>query len=565
MNTNYCFTLCHNLFDVIEASTKFLYERNPSNNFKHIIADVGFVLEEDNVIPDDFESARNRNTEKLKSLAKKYGSEYIRIENIGVSQNWNQIIDYVKMDDSDILIGCDPDEVVKTDNWVEAFGKILRTNEHKVAMCCLIMEHHKGEIEDAWNKRDAVIEGDNCYLMDGILPMAIIGFSGKFINESRHIRIPDVALRYGHIESVLTEDFTRFGYEWVVTPDYIVEHTMPCNLLHYWKSDVFTYGNNQCSFEDWLHSKKTDSKMIKQYEKKILVIGSSGFIGSNLMSELIKRENYYVVGCDNLLFGNIKNNNPNATFLFNDFNNLTSDYLNTFDEIVFVATSNIIYAMEFSVETFINNAQNAINLFNKFNGKIIYTSTSSVYGTPNEIPTTENANINTSNAYDVSKRIAEMYLKKRGNYTTLRLANTFGVNQRPDNPYCGVISKMIISALKKEPITIYGDGMQTRDFNYVSNVVDAILIAIESEAVNDEINISGGMEIHIKNLAAEIWLIVNGGKPILNYIENRKIDTIIRRNLSIEKAKTLLGWTPTISFNDGLKKTIHWLKDNYTA
>ena len=288
----------------------------------------------------------------------------------------------------------------------------------------------------------------------------------------------------------------------------------------------------------------------------ICVIGALGFIGSNLMNEL-RKTNHMVVGVDDLRFGYESNLESNGVFI-EDYNLLDSDFLNDFDCIVFMATSNIIYAMEKPVETFINNSLNALSLFSRYGGKIVYTSTSSVYGNATEIPTTEFADVNCSNAYDTSKRIGEQFLLERGNATILRLSNTFGINQRPENPYCGAIGRMIDRVLHNESIEIYGDGTQTRDFNYVSNVTDAIIKAIELPAIKDPINIASGKEIAIKDLATMISKIINQPTS-LKYIPERKIDlTVKRRCLDITRAKKLLGWIPKVSLEDGLKKTIEW-------
>ena len=206
---------------------------------------------------------------------------------------------------------------------------------------------------------------------------------------------------------------------------------------------------------------------------KILITGAAGFVGSNLLNSLIE-SGYDATGVDNLSFGYKKNVEKQERLIIKAFEELTEDYVNQYDILVHMACANIIYSQLNPIDTFKVNAHKTIELFKKFKGSIIYTSTASVYGQADEIPTKEDAPIQTYNAYDQSKYIAELYLKLRGNYATLRLSNVYGKNQRPDNPYSGVISKFIESAGKRQNYKVYGDGTDTRDFTYIDDVVSAI-------------------------------------------------------------------------------------------
>jgi len=291
----------------------------------------------------------------------------------------------------------------------------------------------------------------------------------------------------------------------------------------------------------------------KENMPKIILTGACGFIGSNIANRLFELE-YKTQNIDDLSFGNKKN--IQTQFIKSGFEHLSEQFLSKFDILIHCATSNIIYAMAHPIETFQNNATNTIKLFQKFRGKIIYTSTASVYGQADIIPTSEDAEIRTNNAYDQSKYIAELFLQQRGDYTTLRLSNVYGTNQRADNPYCGVMGKMINSILNHQIVKIYGDGTQTRDYTFVDDVVNAIMLAIGKEALNTEINIASGQEINIKYLYAKIADILQI-KANAEYIDKRKIDNISRRCLNIEKAKHLLGWEPQIKTEEGILKTIN--------
>lgn len=291
---------------------------------------------------------------------------------------------------------------------------------------------------------------------------------------------------------------------------------------------------------------------------KIILTGAAGFVGSNVARKLL--EHGYMIACfDDLRFGNEKNSGD-IEFIQEDFNNIPQRLLDEADILIHCATSNIIYAMDKPIETFQNNATNTIKLFKKFKGKIIYTSTASVYGQADVIPTPEDAEIRLNNAYDQSKYIAELFLQQRGNYTTVRLSNVYGPNQRPDNPYCGVMGKLIHCSLNYQPIKINGHGTQTRDYTYIDDVVQAIMLAIIKPAQNTEINIATQQENDILSLINIIRRLTN--KTIIStHIESRKIDGITRRALDISKAKELLSWQPEVTLEEGIKKTILWIQN----
>jgi UDP-glucose 4-epimerase len=292
---------------------------------------------------------------------------------------------------------------------------------------------------------------------------------------------------------------------------------------------------------------------------KCLVLGAAGFVGSNIMDRLLKYDHYDVIGIDDLSFGFIDNISDKSKFYQQNVNDLTQSFLNGFDVVVVSYCSNIIYAIEHETETYQNNAIIAANLFMKYHGKIVYLSTSSVYNQAKIIPTPEDVEISTYNAYDTSKYIAELFLKQRGNFTTLRLSNVYGKNQRAENPYCGVTGKFIDAAFKGEPMKIYGDGLSTRDFTYVDDVVDAIIMSIDQDPKNTEINIGTGIETSTVELSNMITDAI-GGPHSAKYIGTRSIDKITRRCLDIKKAKQLLGWDPKTSLEKGIESTIFNLK-----
>jgi len=290
----------------------------------------------------------------------------------------------------------------------------------------------------------------------------------------------------------------------------------------------------------------------------IIVTGAAGFVGSNICRAL--RENGLdVLGIDDLSFGDIRNLPEGLNCHRIRFQQFTSFDRNSI--LVHCATSNIIYGMKHPVETFKNNAEDTIELFNRFPGKIVYLSTSSVYGNAEDIPTPETTMTNTYNAYDTSKRIAELYLKKRGNYTTLRLTNNYGPNQRVSNPYCGVMAKIIVAGLEGGEFKRYGSGESTRDYVYVEDTARAVVAAVLNEARNTEINIGTGRETSVNSLVR--WVGEALGCHVRSVVApERAIDRVTRRCLDIRRAYNLLGWSPQVTIGEGIVKTIEWQMKN---
>lgn len=293
---------------------------------------------------------------------------------------------------------------------------------------------------------------------------------------------------------------------------------------------------------------------------KILLIGSLGFLGSNIHERLSMHHTVY--GVDNLSFGYNENAGAGALNEIIDFKLLDQQTLDLYDIMIFAATSNIIYAMDNPELTYYNNYLNAGKLFNMFKGKIINLSTTSIYGNAIQIPTLETwQNIKPEEPYAMSKMMAEAVLAVRGNYTTLRLSNVYGKNQRHKSPYCGVVGKFVHQAVKGYPLSVCGRGDQTRDFTYISDLVDAVELAVNTEALNTEINIASGVETSMNGLISELSIITGSVK--VEMLPSRKIDGITRRCLDINKAAELLKWKPKVELFKGLMNTVDWYNREY--
>ena len=144
--------------------------------------------------------------------------------------------------------------------------------------------------------------------------------------------------------------------------------------------------------------------------------------------------------------------------------------------------------------------------------------------------------------------------------SVVRYSNVFGPGQRPDNPYCGVVSKFFASAMAGEPLTIHGDGEQTRDFTYVDDAVDATLLtSMHPRAEGEVFNVGTGIETSINSLAVGVGAAV-GRDVAMNRIDRRDIDNIRRRVVNIEKIRRMLHWAPQVTLTQGLASTARWLE-----
>ena len=304
-------------------------------------------------------------------------------------------------------------------------------------------------------------------------------------------------------------------------------------------------------------------------KKKILVTGGAGFIGSSLVEKLIEDPNNYVVVVDNLLTGN-KNKLPqakhnNLKFIQCNVNNKTeiTSVFHTFSfDYVFH------YAALVGVQRTLNNPvsvlddimgiKNILNL-SKNTGvvRVMYASSSEVYGEPVEFPQNEETTpLNSRLPYAIVKNVGEAFFKSYQqefglNYTLFRFFNTYGPKQSKDF----VISKFINLALRNEDITVYGDGSQTRTFCFIKNNVEACINAAFSESNNNEtINIGNDKETSILDLAKTIIKLTGSSSKIIHLPPLPEGD-MTRRKPDITKMKKLIS-SPILSLEDGLKEVL---------
>jgi UDP-glucuronate decarboxylase len=308
---------------------------------------------------------------------------------------------------------------------------------------------------------------------------------------------------------------------------------------------------------------------------KTVITGAAGFLGSHLARALLEtgRE---VIGIDNLATGREQNlrdllDHPRFRFLRMDVTDtavIESPELEGVSEIYHLASpASPKFYQEKPFETIaVNTAgtRNLLELARKNGAKLLYTSTSEVYGDPEVHPQPEGyrGNVNTWGpraCYDESKRLGEVlcyeyYTRYAVPVRVVRIFNTYSAGLRNDDGR--VISNFVTQALTGQDITVYGDGKQTRSFCYVDDTVRGLMLAMEKdEAAGEIINIGNPREYTILEVA-ELVKRLTGSPSRITFHPLPPDDPKVRRPV-IDKAKKLLGWEPTVDLEEGLRRTIH--------
>ena len=303
-----------------------------------------------------------------------------------------------------------------------------------------------------------------------------------------------------------------------------------------------------------------------------LITGGSGFLGSHLSKELLKKGEE-VICLDNYFTGNKKNieeciSHSNFELIRHD---VTEPIKIEVDKIWHLACPASPVHYQFNpiktTKTSFMGTYNMLGLAKRVGAKFLLASTSEVYGDPEEHPQTESykGSVNTTgirSCYDEGKRVAETlcadYERIHGvDIRIMRIFNTYGPNMRSDDGR--VISNFIVQALKNQKMTIYGDGNQTRSFCYVDDLIKGMLLLMESD-YQKPLNIGNPKEFTIKDIASLIKEIIN---PNLDFdYKDLPADDPRKRKPSIDLARKILSWEPKVELKDGLIKTIEWFKKN---
>ena len=311
---------------------------------------------------------------------------------------------------------------------------------------------------------------------------------------------------------------------------------------------------------------------------RILITGAAGFLGSHLCDKMIN-EGHQVVALDNLITGRLSNlkhleTEPHFTFI-NCNIAMPSPLPYQFDYILHFASPaspskiNPLGYVTLSQETISANTVGTIRCLEiamRQGAKFLFASTSEIYGNPPESPQSEEYNGNVScigvrSVYDEAKRLGETitmdyHRKHEVDTRIVRIFNTYGQRMRDDGR---AIPNFIRQALRGEPLTIYGDGEQTRSFCYITDQIEGIYSLMNSE-INTPVNIGNPEEISILKLCELINEITGNIAGVKMDMSARVGNDPQRRVPSIDKAKTNLGWEPEVSLIEGLQLTIEHVR-----
>lgn len=325
--------------------------------------------------------------------------------------------------------------------------------------------------------------------------------------------------------------------------------------------------------------------------KKILITGVAGMIGSHLLDALLKEKWNEVIGIDNLCFGrieNIKHNFNNPSFKFYNVDVLDFDTLKILgrdiDIIVHLAAVKKIGEVDSRIPTLkVNNkgTENIFEIAKMWGSKIIFASTSDVYGMSSDLPFKEDGNLLLGPSmikrwsYAVTKLYGEQlaFAYYKNYHVPIVILRYFG-GFSPRSSFAwsgGHIPIFITKILNDEEVIIHEDGKQTRSMAYVTDLVDGTMLAMTNENVIGEvINIGSNEEVSIINSAHLIHKIANTGKKLkLKFVPYKDVfgeyKDVMRRVPDLSKAKRILGYSPKISLSDGIKRTIEYQKKSLAS
>lgn len=303
---------------------------------------------------------------------------------------------------------------------------------------------------------------------------------------------------------------------------------------------------------------------------RIVLTGVAGFIGSHLCDRLLA-DGHTVIGVDNLLTGSLENiahlaGHPRFTFLHNDVTKPFS-LEGAVDAVLHLASpASPKDYLRYPVETLdVGSAgtRNMLELARRWDARFLLASTSECYGDPLVHPQPETywGNVNPvgpRSCYDEAKRFAEAltmaYHRVYGLRTNIaRIFNTYGPRMRPKDGR--IVPAFCCQALKGEPMTVFGDGLQTRSFCYVSDLVDGIYRLMMSDH-SDPVNVGNPRELTVMDFALKIKELTRSSSPIVH--KPLPVDDPKVRQPNIDKARKLLGWEPKMPLEDGLRLTIDY-------
>lgn len=294
---------------------------------------------------------------------------------------------------------------------------------------------------------------------------------------------------------------------------------------------------------------------------KAVVTGGAGFIGSHMVDLLVEK-GYEVVVVDNLANGrleNIEHHKGKIGFAQIDIGDYSQDLDEVFADVDYVfhyaALADIVPSINEPLKYHKANVDGTIRVLeaarkSKNLKKFVYAASSSCYGIPDVYPTPESAAIKPEYPYAHTKRVGEEYVLHWGQVykmpvLSMRFFNVFGIRHRTGGTYGAVFGVFLAQLLNNKPLTIVGDGEQTRDFTYVTDIVDACYTASQSEYTGEVFNVGSDNTYSVNYLTSllggeTVNIPKRPGEPDCTYAD-------------ITKIKTMLGWTPKVSFEEGVK------------
>ncbi len=305
--------------------------------------------------------------------------------------------------------------------------------------------------------------------------------------------------------------------------------------------------------------------------KRVLVTGGAGFVGSNVVARL------HALGAQVTVLDNFETGQRAAlagldglTVVEGSVEDETcvAPLVSAAQVVLHLAARNIIVSTRNPRDDFRTNVGGTLHVLLAAREatveRVVYSSSASIYGNSRYLPVNEDDLPNLLSPYAVSKFAGESYCSAfHESYglpvSVVRYSNVYGRGQSPSNPYCGVIAKFFDAARASRPLLVHGDGLQTRDFTYVQDAVEATLLAaVHPRAVGEVFNVGTGFETSIHALAEGVRAVAGRDVPI-EHVDRRDIDNIRRRVVNIEKIRRTLHWVPRTTLQQGLRRTWEWL------
>ena len=310
---------------------------------------------------------------------------------------------------------------------------------------------------------------------------------------------------------------------------------------------------------------------------RYLVTGGAGFIGSNMVDELVRR-GHHVVVLDDLSAGNeanLANVRDKIDLHIGSITDLAAvqaacrgmDYV-----IHLAARTSVPRSVKDPLETNRVNIDGTLNVLVAARDakvrRVVYAASSSAYGETLELPKVESMQPEPISPYGVTKYVGELYAQVFGRVYGLenacvRYFNVFGPRQEPTSQYSGVLSRFMLAVIQGQRLVVYGDGEQSRDFTYIENVVDQTLRACEKQSASGMV-FNGGTGARIRiNQVLKLLEKVTGKKIQAKYEPPRNGD-IRDSQADISLARKVLGYEPRVHFEEGLRRTWEWYKNNFS-